>query len=229
MKEVKNLCTLVGVDCGDIFLHLNKLGEWIIPVEKTICKSGMARVKVVEIDTEKTTQAIVIVGENEDSCRDMRFNGMSYEWFTKEGEKPNWESIGLKTPKYLQKRIDFNLSLTPYSFDDKSVDEMICEIRNKEPEAAKAIEMSIKHIYNTYSDKYAKGENIIDTKKMLYDKERGDFLNIYQVNRYLQRYITSGSKKSHLVKDIEKAIHYLIFELTRRIKLGDYEEIEPKV
>lgn len=229
MKEVRNLCTLVGVDCSNVFVYLNKLGDWIIPVEKSISESGMAKVHIVEIYTEETSQAIVVVGENDKGCRDMRFNGLCYEWFTKEGEKPNWESIGLKTPNWLHKRIDFNLSLASYSFDDKSVDEMLCEIRNKEPEAAKAIEMSIKHIYNTYSDKYAKGENIIDTKKMLYDKDRGDFLNIYQVNRYLQRYITSGSKKSHLIKDIEKAIHYLIFELTRRIRLGDCEEIEPKV
>ena len=105
---------------------------------------------------------------------------------------------------------------------------MISEIAEKEPAVADALNMVIRHIYGTYSDKYAKGQNIIDTKKMLYDPERGDFLNIYQVNRYLQRYLTQGSAKSHLIKDIEKAIHYLVFELTRRIMMGDVTEIEPK-
>ena len=43
---------------------------------------------------------------------------------------------------------------------------------------------------------------------MLYGKD-GKPINVYQVCRYLQRYITTGSKKSYLLKDIEKAIHYL--------------------
>lgn len=111
----------------------------------------------------------------------------------------------------------------------EQISEMIEDIEKKEPELACALYMSIKHIHGTYSDKYAKGQNIIDTKKMLYDPEKGDFLNIYQVNRYLQRYLTIGSSKSHLVKDIEKGIHYLVFELTRRVKMGDIDEIEPKI
>lgn len=112
---------------------------------------------------------------------------------------------------------------------EKSIAEMIEFIESKEPDVAKAIGMCVKHIYGTYSDKYAKGQDIIDTKKMLYDKERGSFLNIYQVCRYLQRYLTTGTKKSNLIKDIEKAVHYLIFEITRRIKAGDIEEVEPKI
>jgi hypothetical protein len=111
----------------------------------------------------------------------------------------------------------------------ESLVSQLANINEKEPAVAKAICLVINHINGTYSDKYAKGQDIIDTKKMLYDKERGDFLNIYQVNRYLQRYLTQGSKKSHLIKDIEKAIHYLIFELTRRIVNDDWDETEPKV
>lgn len=114
------------------------------------------------------------------------------------------------------------------SFADDEITKMVAEIAEKEPAVADALKMVVRHIYGTYSDKYAKGQDIIDTKKMLYDKERGDFLNIYQVNRYLQRYLTQGSAKSHLIKDIEKAIHYLVFELTRRILMDDVNEIEPK-
>lgn len=102
-------------------------------------------------------------------------------------------------------------------------------IKSKEEDAFKAINMVLQHIAGTYGDKYAKGQDVIDTKKMLYEKEHGAFLNIYQVSRYLQRYLTSGSRKSGLLKDIEKAVHYLIFEITRRIKHGEIDETEPKV
>lgn len=112
---------------------------------------------------------------------------------------------------------------------NQSVTEMMSDIQSKEPDVAKALEMCIKHIHGTYSDKYAKGQNVIDTKKMLYSKEHGMSINIYQVGRYLQRYVTTGSKKSALIKDIEKAVHYLVFELVRRIKAGDVEEVEPKI
>lgn len=107
--------------------------------------------------------------------------------------------------------------------------EIVAEIEKKEPEVAQAILLSVRHIGGTYKDKYDKGKEIIDTKKMLYNKEHGDFLNVYQVSRYLQRYVTKGCEKSFLLKDIEKAIHYLIFEITRRIRIGDVKEFEPKV
>lgn len=111
----------------------------------------------------------------------------------------------------------------------RSVGDMVKSIAEKEKDVAEALYMVVRHIYGTYSDKYAKGQSVIDTKKMLYDEKRGDFLNVYQVSRYLQRYLTTGTPKSHLVKDVEKAIHYLVFELTRRIKMGDTNENELKV
>lgn len=114
-------------------------------------------------------------------------------------------------------------------FSPEGISKMISDISEKEPFAAAALGLVIRHIHGTYNDKYAKGQEIIDTKRMLYNKERGDFLNVYQVNRYLQRYITRGCEKSHLIKDIEKAIHYLVIELTRRISLNEFDEVEPKV
>ena len=102
-------------------------------------------------------------------------------------------------------------------------------IRDKEPEMFKAMSLVIKHVAGTYSDKYAKGQDTIDTKKMLYNKKDGRAINIYQVCRYLQRYNTEGSAKSNLLKDLEKAVHYLLFEITRRIRLNQFDETEPKV
>ena len=109
------------------------------------------------------------------------------------------------------------------------VERNLVTIRDKEPEMFKAISLVIKHVAGTYSDKYAKGQDTIDTKKMLYHKEDGRAINIYQVCRYLQRYNTDGSAKSHLLKDLEKAVHYLLFEITRRIRLNQFDETEPKV
>lgn len=102
-------------------------------------------------------------------------------------------------------------------------------IQEKEPEMYSALELVINHVAGTYSDKYAKGQATIDTKKMLYDETAGTAINIYQVCRYLQRYNTQGSAKSYLLKDLEKAVHYILFEITRRVRLQQFDETEPKV
>lgn len=101
-------------------------------------------------------------------------------------------------------------------------------IRDSEPEMLAALNMLIKHVAGTYGDKYAKGSQTIDTKKMLYS-ENGKAINIYQVCRYLQRYSTEGCKKSNLMIDLEKAIHYLLFEMTRRVRQNEGNEVEPKI
>ena len=98
----------------------------------------------------------------------------------------------------------------------------------REPDAAEAVAMVVNHIAGTYFDKYADGQKVIDTKKMLYGADHGAAINIYQVTRYLQRYITVGHKKSRLIRDLEKAVHYLIIEITRRVRAGDINQQEPK-
>lgn len=104
------------------------------------------------------------------------------------------------------------------------------EIESKEPEVAQAIAMVIDHIHGTYSDKYAKGQDMgIDTKKMLYNKDGGKNINEYQVARYLQRYVTKGTKKSGLLIDLMKMIHYAIFEIVRRIRANQLNMDEPAV
>jgi len=107
------------------------------------------------------------------------------------------------------------------------VKEMLITIGGKEPEMVEAILQLTNHIAGCYSDKYEKGIETIDTKKMLYGKG-GALLNTYQVARYLQRYNTDGAEKSGLLKDILKAAHYLMFEITRRIRNGETDLKEPK-
>lgn len=104
------------------------------------------------------------------------------------------------------------------------------EIKEKEPDVAQAIAMVIDHIHGTYSDKYAKGQDMgIDTKKMLYNKDGGKNINEYQIARYLQRYVTKGTKKSGLLIDLMKMIHYAVFEIVRRIRAGQLDFNEPAV
>lgn len=98
-----------------------------------------------------------------------------------------------------------------FNMDKKTQDSLIAQVSydiecicQSEPEAAQALAMTINHIAGTYSDKYADGEKVIDTKKMLYGMDHGAAINIYQVTRYLQRYITVGHNKSRLIRDLEK-------------------------
>ena len=114
--------------------------------------------------------------------------------------------------------------------EEQQINVMLQEITNKEPEVYQAIGMVITHIHGTYSDKYAKGQDMgIDTKKMLYSKVGGKKVNEYQIARYLQRYVTEGTKKSGLLIDLMKMIHYAIFEIVRRIKCGQTNMNEPAV
>lgn len=101
------------------------------------------------------------------------------------------------------------------------------EIGQSEPEMSYALRLVIKHIHGCYSDKYAKGQEAgIDTKAQLYGPN-GMPINVYQTTRYLQRYITQGSKKSGLLIDLFKGIHYMLFEIVRRIRNNDVELNEP--
>lgn len=233
----QRIVNLIGIK-KDIFTkRLNLLdspGFYVIPVNEDISETG-AIVADVKWVTNGGIQ-IIVISDNYGNYLDLLFNGKEFVRLTDDGKVPNWMPYGHQVAGILSSYVingkTFRFEIFKNDCEEQgelNVGDMINEIAEKEPDVAKAIGLVVKHIHGTYSDKYAKGQDIIDTKKMLYDKERGDFLNIYQVNRYLQRYLTKGSKKSHLIKDIEKAIHYLIFELTRRIKMDDANEIEPTV
>lgn len=112
----------------------------------------------------------------------------------------------------------------------QEISEMLQFIESKEPDVITAIGLVVQHIHGCYSDKYAKGEEMgIDTKKMLYHPVKGKAINEYQVARYLQRYVTEGSEKSGLLKDLMKMIHYGVFEIVRRIRANQLNMYEPAV
>lgn len=102
------------------------------------------------------------------------------------------------------------------------------EIAIREPEMAKAIELVVEHIHGTYNDKYDTGDKSVDTKLLLYSED-GSILNVYQTLRYLQRYKTKGKHKSGLLKDLLKGVHYMLFEVTRRVRNNDLDLTEPKI
>ena len=112
----------------------------------------------------------------------------------------------------------------------EEISSMLNDIKIKEPDVVTAIGLVVQHIHGCYSDKYAKGEEMgIDTKKMLYHPVKGKAINEYQIARYLQRYVTDGSKKSGLLKDLMKMIHYGVFEIVRRIRANQLNIDEPVV
>lgn len=106
-------------------------------------------------------------------------------------------------------------------------------IFEREPKMAEAIRAVIHHISGTYKDKYNDnekgGEDFLNTKKMLYNGKGGAYINTYQVCRYLQRYMSTGFEKSNLIKDLLKSVHYILFEIVRRMKIEGYDVIaDPK-
>lgn len=234
--EVVNLAKILNSGVKFDKPLIPNVGWYKLPLFK---KDNLVILNIIYCRDEAAGLAI-LARDEKGHLKDFVFDSIEgvFTHLTPNGHQINWKKNGYnETPRCAINHIvnsDFNLlgyfekPTTTISFDDDEITKMVAEIAEKEPAVATALKMVVRHIHGTYSDKYAKGQNIIDTKKMLYDSERGDFLNIYQVNRYLQRYLTQGSAKSHLIKDIEKAIHYLIFELTRRIMMGNVTEIEPK-
>jgi len=90
-------------------------------------------------------------------------------------------------------------------------------IREKEPEAFEALCGVVKHVANTYGEKYQAQDVLwVDTKKLLTTSKDGKFANLHSAGKYVQRYSTKGFDKSENVVDLRKAIHYLLFEIQRK-------------
>jgi hypothetical protein len=113
------------------------------------------------------------------------------------------------------------------SVTDKAI-EYLRQIGEAEPEMLVALTDVLKHVSNTYSDKYEGAKNILDTKKQLYHPKRGQIINIYQISRYLQRFMSEGYQKSGNTNDIKKIIHYALFELIRTQLLDAVKDIDVK-
>lgn len=70
------------------------------------------------------------------------------------------------------------------------------------------------YIASTYKDKYEAAGKANMAKDFLVHSESSDTA-IFNALKYLQRYSTKGFAKSGKIVDVQKAIHYLLFELQR--------------
>jgi len=82
-----------------------------------------------------------------------------------------------------------------------------------------SIESLIKYIHQTYYDKYG-SETLLDLEdKFIYSPNHGKAVNLFNASKYIERYAGDGFPKSNNRQDLLKAIHYLLFEYTRRTKM----------
>lgn len=114
-----------------------------------------------------------------------------------------------KTKNVIEKMINPQIS----SFTE--VIENLEFINHHEPEMFNALSDAIRHISGTYQDKYESAKKLLDTKQQLYHPTRGKSINIYQMCRYLQRFMSDGHEKSGNKNDLKKIIHYALFDIVR--------------
>lgn len=88
-------------------------------------------------------------------------------------------------------------------------------IKQKDPAFYAALFELVNYLASTYRDKYEDMKTTNVSKELLMSKEYGKGANLFNVYKYLRRYQTGGYDKSDNPADLLKAVHYLLFELTR--------------
>jgi hypothetical protein len=89
-------------------------------------------------------------------------------------------------------------------------------ISEKEPDALGALVDYLEYMATTYDDKYESRELPNVSKAVLIESAIAAPINMWQVMKYAQRYMTTGYEKSYNTKDLYKIIHYTLFEIQRR-------------
>lgn len=80
-----------------------------------------------------------------------------------------------------------------------------------------ALARLLKHIADSYSDKYSESQPMVDNTWLKYGEGKipaGH--NVGQAVNYLKRYLSEGFDKSYNPDDLKKAAHFVLFELARR-------------
>jgi hypothetical protein len=88
-------------------------------------------------------------------------------------------------------------------------------MEKEDPEFFDALTKMTNYFGETYGDKYRHSPMGNPGLALLYSKDYGKGANGYNATKYIQRYLSNGFEKSGNPQDIYKAIHYLLFELTR--------------
>ena len=91
----------------------------------------------------------------------------------------------------------------------------LTELIKADVEFGTTVEEIVSYLLSTYDEKYVNSPIGNPSIEVLYSAEHGKGVNIFNALKYIQRYMSEGFEKSDNPKDVVKAIHYLIFELTR--------------
>lgn len=94
-------------------------------------------------------------------------------------------------------------------------DDMLTEIKKEEPELGAALAAFEEHVLSSYKDKYEASGITNPCVSIRYSERYGKGSNVHNAYKYLHRYMSDGFDKSNNPKDLYKAMHYLLFELTR--------------
>jgi hypothetical protein len=93
--------------------------------------------------------------------------------------------------------------------------EALDKIKEADPDFYKSIEDVVNYLASTYDDKYHKSE--LRNDGIIYSDNLGKGFNMGNAAKYISRYLTTGFQKSEMPADLMKAIHYCLFELTRKV------------
>jgi hypothetical protein len=129
-----------------------------------------------------------------------------------EDREPTAEEIK-ETEKFIKETMDLMKNETTRI--ERAVNAMNSILR-KDPTMAIVLQEYMIYLASTYDEKYAKSP--IPTNGVIYSKDHGTGFNIGNASKYLSRYMTKGFDKSENPRDLDKAIHYCMFELARRAK-----------
>lgn len=91
----------------------------------------------------------------------------------------------------------------------------LAQIEKKDPAMHKSLTQIIEYLASTYNEKYANSE--LRNEGIIYSPNLGKGFNMGNAAKYIARYITTGFSKSEMPDDLKKAIHYCLFEYTRKV------------
>lgn len=88
-------------------------------------------------------------------------------------------------------------------------------IKDKDPAMYASLVQFTDYLVSTYAEKYANSE--LRNEGIIYSPSLGKGFNMGNAAKYISRYITTGFTKSEMPDDLKKAMHYCMFEYTRKI------------
>ena len=101
------------------------------------------------------------------------------------------------------------------SEDSVKQDDLLTQLIKVDVEFGITMQEIVEYLLSTYDEKYVQSPIGNPSIEVLYSAKHGKGVNVFNALKYIQRYMSEGFKKSDNPQDVVKAIHYLIFELTR--------------